>query len=480
MQLAGSMKEMNIQGLTADSRAVRPGYLFAALPGSRADGRAYIDDAIKRGAVAVLAPSGTNLTDASSSVALLTDDNPRQCLALLAARYFGDQPEIVAAVTGTNGKTSVVSFTRQIWSQIGYKAASLGTIGVTAPGRETYLPLTTLDPVELHGILAGLARDGVQHLALEASSHGLDQYRLDGVRMTAAAFTNLSRDHLDYHPTMEAYLEAKARLFTEIMPTGGTAVLNADVPEAARLAALCTDFGHRVISYGRSADAKTGIRLDDLHARPDGLDLTLTLFGERHEISLGLVGHFQAMNALCALGLVVACNGVAAEGAIQMLAGLKGARGRLERVASGPEGGAVYVDYAHTPGALETVLASLRPHTRGRLVCVFGAGGDRDPGKRALMGEVVARLADRAIVTDDNPRGEDPAAIRAAIHAACPDSEEIGDRAAAIRAGMEGLGPDDVLIVAGKGHEQGQTVGDDVIPFDDAETVRRLAGEMAP
>ncbi|MDJ0948243.1 MAG: UDP-N-acetylmuramoyl-L-alanyl-D-glutamate--2,6-diaminopimelate ligase [Alphaproteobacteria bacterium] len=478
MQVAGSITDTDIRGLTADSRTVRPGYLFAAIPGNQADGRDYIPDALGRGAVAVLAPEGTRL-DQAADATLLTDRNPRRRLALMAARYFGAQPDTIAAVTGTNGKTSVTAFTRQIWSHLGRKAASLGTLGLVAPGREEALPLTTLDPVDLHRVLCQLVQDRVDHLALEASSHGLDQFRLDGVRVSAAAFTNLSRDHFDYHANPGDYLAAKTRLFDELLRPGGTAVLNVDVPEWPKLREICLARGHRIIPYGRAADPLDGIRLDSMTARPDGLDIRFVLFGAHHEVSLGLVGDFQAMNALCALALVIACDGEV-EGAVQLLPRLQGARGRMEHVTNAPDGGAVYVDYAHTPGALETVLTALRPHTRGRLVCVFGAGGDRDPGKRPLMGAVVARLADRPIVTDDNPRGEDPAAIRAAIVAACPGAEEVGDRAEAIRRGMDALAPDDVLIIAGKGHERGQTVGERVLPFDDADTVRRIAQERAP
>jgi len=464
--------EADIVGLSADSRAVRPGYLFAALPGARADGRAFIGEAIRRGAVAILAPPGTALDPAEPAIPLITDNNPRRRLALMAARFYGRQPKVVAAVTGTNGKTSVAEFTRQIWRHLGLPAASLGTLGVRAPDREEPLALTTLDPVALHRLLAELAEAGLDHLAFEASSHGLDQYRLDGVRVTAAAFTNLSRDHLDYHPDMESYLAAKARLFTTVMAPGGTAVLNADAPEWPALRALCQGRGHRVIGYGKAAHAVRGLRLDEVTPRPDGLELAASLFGRAQRARLGLIGAFQAWNALAALGLAIAC-GADARAAWAALPGLEGAPGRLQHVGDSTKGGAVYVDYAHTPGALETVLEAIRPHVRGRLLAVFGCGGDRDHGKRPLMGAVAARLADRAIVTDDNPRSEDPAAIRSAILAACPGAREIGDRGQAIRAGIAELGPGDVLVIAGKGHERGQIVGPETIPFDDAEVARR-------
>ena len=476
---------MDVTGLSADSRAVRPGDLFAALPGAHVDGRAFIADAVARGAAAVLAPPGVAedaLGDGGGGVdiALITDANPRRRLALMAARFFGRQPGLVAAVTGTNGKTSVAAFTRQIWSRLGLRAASLGTLGVTAPGRAEPLALTTLDPVALHRILAELADDGIDHLALEASSHGLDQYRLDGVRVAAAAFTNLTRDHLDYHADMADYLAAKSRLFSTLMPEGGQAVLNADAPEWPALSRLCMARGHTVIAYGRSAEAATGIRLEALAPRRDGLDLAVTLFGTPMQTSLGLIGDFQAINALCALGLAIAC-GASPDDAFATLPTLRGAPGRLERVNDESETGDVYVDYAHTPDALAVMLAAIRPHVRGHLVVVFGCGGDRDAGKRPLMGAVVARGADRAIVTDDNPRGEDPATIRAAILAAWHSADvgsqpaevrEIGDRAAAIRAAIAELTADDVLVIAGKGHESGQIVGDTVRPFDDAEIAR--------
>ncbi|NNG04335.1 MAG: UDP-N-acetylmuramoyl-L-alanyl-D-glutamate--2,6-diaminopimelate ligase [Inquilinus sp.] len=463
-----------ITGLTADSRAVEPGFLFAALPGSQADGRDFIGAAIAKGAIAILAPAGTVLPDYAGAATLITDDRPRRRFALIAAAFHGSQPATIAAITGTNGKTSTAHFTRQIWERLGHRAASLGTLGITAPGLENYGALTTPDPAALHASLADLAAAGVTHLAMEASSHGLDQYRLDGVRVTAAGFTNLSRDHLDYHGTMEAYLAAKGRLFDEVLAPGGTAVLNADAPESSALAARARAAGRRVSTYGVAGEA---IRLDDAVPQADGLALGLTIEGRRYSANLPLVGTFQVANALCALGLVLA-DDVAPAAAVEALGHLQGVRGRLEQVARHPNGAPVYVDYAHTPDALETVLKALRPHTVGRLVCVFGCGGDRDPGKRPLMGATVAQLADRPIVTDDNPRTEDPAAIRAATLAACPGAREIGDRAGAIRSAIAGLAPDDVLIIAGKGHETGQIVGEEVHPFDDAEHARAAAAGL--
>ncbi|MBB4286646.1 UDP-N-acetylmuramoyl-L-alanyl-D-glutamate--2,6-diaminopimelate ligase [Roseospira goensis] len=476
---------VEITGLTADSRRVAPGVLFAALPGTRADGRAFIPEAVAKGAAAVLAPADTSL-DPAPAVPVLTADNPRRAFALLAARFHARQPDTVVAVTGTNGKTSTALFTRRIWAALGHAAGSLGTLGASAPGFERPGALTTPDPVLLHQVLAEMAAAGCDHLAMEASSHGLDQCRLDGVRLAAAAFTNLSHDHLDYHGTMDAYRAAKARLFAEVMPAGGVAVLNADAPETPALADLCRGRGHRVLRYGCAADAD--LRLDAAAPTPDGQDLRLTVLGQPYGVRLALAGGFQALNALAALGLVLATGAApdaAPDAAVAALETLTGVPGRMQKVATLDQGAVVYVDYAHTPDSLETVLAALRPHAAGRLVCVFGCGGDRDRTKRPVMGAIAARCADIAICTDDNPRTEDPAAIRAAVLAACPGGLEIGDRAAAIRAGVDMLGPGDVLLVAGKGHEPGQIVGDRVLPFDDAEQVRaavaaRAAGEGGP
>jgi UDP-N-acetylmuramyl-tripeptide synthetase/UDP-N-acetylmuramoyl-tripeptide--D-alanyl-D-alanine ligase len=471
-----ALNEIEIRGLTADSRKVEPGWLFAALPGTRADGRAFIADALSRGAAALLVPTEGDLPQLSRAVPMIRDANPRRRLALLAATFYGKQPRIVAAVTGTNGKTSTADFTRQIWMQLGRRAASLGTLGIVAPDQEIAGALTTPDPIELHRQLAELAGGGIDHLAMEASSHGLDQFRLDGVRVTAAAFTNLGRDHLDYHPTMVEYLAAKQRLFESLLIDGGTAVLNADAPEFVSLVALCHHRGLRVIGYGRKG---AEIRLERSTPTPTGQRLTISLSGRRHELDFPLAGEFQAMNALAALGLVIG-GGDDGEAAIKTLSKLTGVRGRLERVAVHPNGAAIYVDYAHKPGALETVLATLRPHTSGKLVVVFGCGGDRDRGKRPQMGEIAERLADRVIVTDDNPRSEDPAAIRAEILAACRNATETGDRAEAIRNAIAGLAAGDLLVIAGKGHETYQIVGDRTLPFDDAAVAREVLAALTP
>ncbi len=458
----------HLSGLTADSRLVRPGMLYAALPGARLDGRDFIADAVARGAAAVLAPIGTTWPEGVPARPLIVDREPRRALARLAALQSGPQPRTVVAVTGTNGKTSTADFLRQIFASAGRRSASLGTLGVIGPDGSGEPGLTTPDPVTLADTLARLARDGVEAAALEASSHGLDQFRLDGVRFAAAGFTNLTRDHLDYHGTLEAYRLAKLRLFDDLLPAGATAVASTtlDAVTLETLAGIARARGlvlHRVGEYGDV------IRLLRAVPRPGGQ--VLTLDGGR-EIDLPLPGRFQADNALVAAGLAAAC-GVADP--LAMLPRLCGVRGRME-LAAEVNGAAVYVDYAHTPDALERLLLALRPHTAGKLVLVFGAGGDRDRGKRPLMGDVARRLADTAIVTDDNPRGEAPAAIRAAILAACPDAIEIGDRAGAIAAGLEMLRPGDVLAVAGKGHENGQTAAGVTLPFDDVAAVRRLAG----
>ncbi|HZS85246.1 MAG TPA: UDP-N-acetylmuramoyl-L-alanyl-D-glutamate--2,6-diaminopimelate ligase [Stellaceae bacterium] len=470
----------DIRGLTADSREVRPGWLFAALPGARLDGRRFIADAVRRGAVAVLTDergrAEAAASEAAPSVALIADPNPRRRLALMAARFHAPQPATIAAVTGTNGKTSVAAFTRQIWQQTGTPAASLGTLGIIAPGRAIPGALTTPDPVSLHRELAELARRGVAHVAIEASSHGLDQFRLDGLHITAAAFTNLTQDHLDYHGTMAAYGAAKLRLFRELLPAGGTAVLNAESDAFERFAAVSRARNHRILAFGASPGADLGL----IARRPlaHGQELDLDILGTRRRLVLPLVGAFQASNVLAALGLALA-GGAPVQGALDALPNLEGVPGRLQLVASLANGAAVYVDYAHTPDALATVLAALRPHVRRRLIAVFGAGGDRDAAKRPLMGEAVARHADAAIVTDDNPRGEPPAAIRAAVLAGCPGAREIGDRAAAIRTAMAGLEAGDILVIAGKGHETGQIIAGTTLPFDDAAVARAVADELS-
>lgn len=468
-----------VAGLTADSRAVAPGFLFAALPGAKADGRAFIAEAVARGAAAVLAPAGTAWPDGVPARPLLTAEDPRRALALLAAAFHAVQPATLVAVTGTNGKTSTVDFLRQLWALEGSRAASLGTLGLVAPGFPPGASLTTPDPVALHAALAALARGGVTHAAMEASSHGIDQRRLDGVRLAAAGFSNLTRDHLDYHGSMAAYRAAKLRLFDTLLPEGAAAVANAEM-EAESLAALrgiAAARGLRLLTVGEAGEA---VRLLRQVPRPDGQELEVEAFGMRTSLRLALPGRFQADNALMALALAVA-TGMEPARALALLPHLAGVRGRMELAARLANGAAVYVDYAHTPDALERLLAALRPHVApgAHLHVLFGAGGDRDPGKRPLMGAAAARHADRCWITDDNPRSEDPAAIRAAVLAGCPGGVDAGERAGAIARALAALGPGDVLAVAGKGHESGQTIGGVTHPFDDVAVVRGLLNGAA-
>ena len=453
-----------ITGVTADSRKVAPGALFVALPGSAADGRAFIPQALSQGAAAVLAPADT---DQALAPVLITSGDVRRAYAIAARGFYGAQPATCVAVTGTNGKTSVAAFCRQIWAALGLHAASMGTLGVLAQSGNvnqslTGPGLTSPDAADAARMLADLAERGVTHLALEASSHGIDQRRLDGVSLQAAAFTNLSQDHLDYHGDMEAYRAAKLRLFETLLPRGKTAVLNADSEAYSSFAAASIMSGLGVMAVGeRGRD----LSLISRQAVPEGQRLTVDVRGSLHEVLLPLAGAFQASNALVAAGLCIA----AGETPERVLAGLEkitGAQGRLQRI-PGSGRGEVYVDYAHTPDGLETVLKALRPHATRRLIVVFGAGGDRDKAKRPMMGEIAGRLADVAIVTDDNPRSEDPAAIRKAVREGCPDAHEIGDRRAAIREAIAIMGDGDVVIIAGKGHEQGQIVGGVTHPFDD-------------
>jgi len=466
-----------LAGLTLDSRKVQPGYLFAALAGSKTDGASFVADAVRRGAVAILAAPDAPLPPLDPGVVVVRDANPRRRVALMAAAFAGLQPATIAAVTGTNGKSSTVHFVRHICAALGLRAASIGTLGIVSPGFVRESGLTTPDPVQLHADLATLAHEGVTHLAIEASSHGLDQHRLDGLRLSAAAFTNLTHEHLDYHASMESYFAAKARLFAELLPPGSTAVANADSDRAGALAEVCRRRGIRFWSYGRAGKE---FRLLNDRPTPTGQHLVLEVLGRRHDVELPLVGGFQASNALAALGLVVATGGYPAR-AVEALASLKGARGRLQLVARHRSGAPVYVDYAHKPEALETVLATLRPFARGRLIVVFGCGGDRDRGKRPVMGEIATRLADLTLVTDDNPRSEEPAAIRSEIVRGIPGERrnwvEVSDgRHMAIEQGMAALqSADDLLLIAGKGHETGQTVKGITHPFDDAEVAREFA-----
>jgi UDP-N-acetylmuramoyl-L-alanyl-D-glutamate--2,6-diaminopimelate ligase len=458
-----------LTGLSVDSRETRAGHLFAALPGSRAHGAEFVPFALRMGAAAVLTDAeGLARAEAelgALDVPVVVADQPRRALALAAARWFGSQPEVVVAVTGTNGKTSVASFTRQIWEALGETAVNFGTVGVEGAVAAP-LSHTTPEPIALHRLLADLADKGVTHAAMEASSHGLDQHRLDGVHLAAAGFTNISRDHLDYHAGFEAYFEAKLGLFERVLPRQGTAVVNLDDPHGDRVRDVASGRGQRVLAVGRAEGCE--LRLIGQRFDATGQELLFAWGGRSHKVRLGLIGGFQAANALVAAGLAIG-SGSDPAAVIGTLAGLRTVRGRMERAATRANGAAVFVDYAHTPDALTTALTALRPHVMGRLVVVFGAGGDRDRGKRPLMGAAAAAAADVVYVTDDNPRTEDPAAIRAAVRAGAPEATEIGDRAEAILTAVDALQPGDALLIAGKGHETGQVVGQDVLPFDDLE-----------
>jgi len=458
---------LDISGLAMDSRAVKAGDLFFALSGGKTDGARFVDAAIAAGAVAV---AGDHPPPGERSVPFVATQNPRRALALAAAKFFPRQPATIAAVTGTSGKTSVAAFARQIWLRLGHASASIGTIGLVSPKRTIYGSLTTPDPVALHRQLDEIAQDGVSHLALEASSHGLDQFRLDGVRIAAGGFTNLSRDHMDYHPDVAHYLAAKLRLFRELVPPGGAAVISADHEHSQAVIDAASERKLLTMTVGHKGDgAGEGIRLSG--AEVDGLAQKLALEhrGRKYAIRLPLVGEFQVENALVAAGLAIG-TGSEPAAVFSALEHLEGAKGRLERVGE-HNGASIFVDYAHKPDALAKALQALRPYAKRKLVVVFGAGGDRDAGKRPLMGAIALENADSIIVTDDNPRSENPQAIRAAIIAAARGAREIGDRSEAIRTAIAGLQSGDALLIAGKGHETGQIVGDKVLPFSDHEAV---------
>ncbi|AUC98635.1 UDP-N-acetylmuramoyl-L-alanyl-D-glutamate--2,6-diaminopimelate ligase [Bradyrhizobium sp. SK17] len=461
-----------VGGLAVDSRAVKPGDLFFALTGSKTDGARFVDAAIDAGAVAV---AGDHPPQAPLRVPFVVTPNPRRALALAAATFYPRQPATIAAVTGTSGKTSVAAFTRQIWQRLGHASASIGTIGLVSDKRTIYGSLTTPDPIALHRQLDEIAGDGVTHLAFEASSHGLDQYRLDGVRIQAGGFTNLSRDHMDYHPDVAHYLNAKLRLFRDLVTPGGAAVISADHDCSAEVIDAARARGLRIITVGRNADASEGIKLTEATIEGFAQKLAIAHRGRNHAIRLPLVGEFQIENALVAAGLAIG-TGSAADDVFGCLEHLEGAKGRLELVGE-HNGAPIFVDYAHKPDALAKALQALRPYAKRRLVVIFGAGGDRDAGKRPIMGAIAAENADHIIVTDDNPRSEKPEVIRAAIMATAKGAREIGDRAEAIRVGIAGLAPGDALVVAGKGHEIGQIVGGTTLPFSDHEAVAKALAE---
>jgi UDP-N-acetylmuramoyl-L-alanyl-D-glutamate--2,6-diaminopimelate ligase len=465
--------DITVSGVTADSRTVKRGNVFVAITGGKADGARFISPAIAAGAVAIVAEHAPT-TPLPSAIAFVRVANARRAIASIAAKFFPRQPATIAAVTGTSGKTSVAAFTRQIWAANRHCAASMGTIGIVSPRGESYGSLTTPDPVELHRSLDALAGDGVSHLAIEASSHGLDQYRLDGLRIAVAGFTNITRDHLDYHQNFESYLAAKLRLFEELLPKGAAAIINIDHGHAAAVLSAAQARGLAVMTVGRTG---SGIRLVESVRDGFGQKLKLEHARKLYRIRLPLVGEFQAENALVAAGLAIA-TGDDAGSVFAALEHLDGAKGRLERVGES-RGGQIFVDYAHKPDALAKALEALRPYAAARLFVVFGAGGDRDVGKRPLMGAVAAAKADRVIVTDDNPRSEDPAAIRAAILAAAPHAAEIGDRREAIRRAIAELRAGDILLIAGKGHETGQIIGDRNMPFSDHQAVAAVLKELA-
>ncbi|NQV59921.1 MAG: UDP-N-acetylmuramoyl-L-alanyl-D-glutamate--2,6-diaminopimelate ligase [Alphaproteobacteria bacterium] len=474
----GQLADREIVGLTADSRLVAPGYLFAALPSSVADrsinGADFVPEAIRRGAAALLGPPGLAASlKTSVDIPVIEDEEPRRRLSQLAARFFAGQPETVVAVTGTAGKSSIVEFVRQIWAALGRSGASLGTLGVNSSSLQRKLAHTTPDPVILHEALRDLAASGVDRLALEASSHGLEQRRLDYVKVIAAAFTNLSRDHLDYHADEEAYFQAKLHLFKVVMAPGGTAVLPMGSDLTDRLRAVCKARGHRILTFGAGGD----IDLVQRRIVGDGQLLSIAALGHTAELELPLIGAFQAENVLCAIALVLAC-GEDPDAVLAAAAQLTGVPGRLQAVGARANGGRVYVDYSHKPEALRAAITALRPHAKGRLIVVFGCGGDRDRGKRPQMGRIAAELADKTVVTDDNPRSEDAALIRAEVLRGCPAATEIGDRGQAIATAIAWLAPDDVLLIAGKGHETGQEIAGVTHPFDDGDVAHRvLAGE---
>ncbi len=463
-------QDVEITGLSLDSRMIERGHLFAALPGSNIHGASFIETAIEMQASAVLTDrAGAELAKSAlkgSECTLVVVEDPRAAFAHACALWFERQPDVVVAITGTNGKTSVASFTRQIWQLLGLEAVNIGTTGVegafSAPGIHT-----TPDPLTLHRVLGDMANAGVTHAAMEASSHGLDQRRMEGVQLAAAGFTNFTQDHLDYHGTMEAYFEAKARLFSELLSEDGTAVINIDDPHGADLVEACDAREIEVITVGHSNGAAR-LKITGLRMTETGQEVLFRWQGNQYKIALELIGSFQAMNVMVAAGLVIAA-GEEAEAVFSVLPKLTGVRGRMQLAATRSHGAPIFVDYAHTPDAVQTALQALRPHVMGRLVVVIGAGGDRDRGKRPLMGQAAADHADVVFVTDDNPRSEDPEGIRAEILQACPEAIEVADRAEAILRAVDNLSPGDALLIAGKGHETGQIVGDVVYPFDDVE-----------
>ena len=462
--LFGLESDVSVTGLTADSREVGAGMVFAALPGTAMDGRDFIPQAVEKGAVAIL-----STPDVTSDVPVIADKNPRLLYAQTAAKLYPGQPQTLVAMTGTNGKSSTVDFLRQIWAYAGLNSACFGTLGVTSSAGYKPMSHTTPDALALHKTLSELAAQGVTHAAMEASSHGLKQHRMDAVQITAAGFSNLTQDHFDYHPTMEDYFRSKARLFIDLTPLDAPVVINTNDKFGQHLVEVCKGLGQDVLQVGWTGE---DIRIDEVMPHAAGQKMTLIVSGQRHVVDLPLAGEFQVLNAVAALGLAMK-TGVHKSKAIEALEHLKGVAGRLE-LAGKKNGAPVYVDFAHTEDGLDKLLRSVRPHTMGDVIIVFGCGGDRDPDKRQKMGAVAAKLADQVIVTDDNPRTEDAAIIRNTVMTGCPNATEIGDREAAIAEGIKRLGPKDCLVIAGKGHEQGQIVGREVIPFSDVDVARKI------
>lgn len=465
--LAGIESDSHVTGFAIDHRKVAPGTVFGAFKGSRFNGEDFIADAVASGAVAVVAAPEVAVPGAVHIAA----DEPRRAFAQLAARFFKPFPPVVVAVTGTNGKTSNVELTRQLWRMAGHHAASIGTLGVTTADDQASTGLTTPDIVTFLSNMGGLAREGVTHAAFEASSHGLAQYRTEGLPVQAAAFTNFSRDHLDYHGTMDAYFEAKMRLFSEVVAPDGSAVIWMDDPRSEEVVRRCRERGLRLLTVGTKGET---LKLVARSPTQLGQRLTIVVDGREREVTIPLIGAYQAANALTAAALVIATGGDR-DRTLTDVARLQPVRGRLERAVITRAGAPLYVDYAHTPDALRSAIEALEPHAKGRLIIVFGAGGDRDTGKRPEMGEIAARMADLAIVTDDNPRSEDPAVIRRAILAGAPGAREVAGRREAIAAAIAEASADDIILVAGKGHEQGQIIGDRILPFDDVGVARECA-----
>ena len=460
--LFGLENDTSVIGLSADSRLIKPGMVFAALPGTAMDGRDFIPQAISNGAVAILSVEGVK-----ASVPVISVPKPRLVYSQVAAKLYPGQPATLVAMTGTNGKSSTVDFLRQIWAYAGFNAACFGTLGVTSSTGYKPMTHTTPDALALHQTLSELAAEGVTHAAMEASSHGLKQYRMDAVKVSVSGFSNLTQDHFDYHPSLQDYFMSKARLFIDLTPRGAPVVINTNDKYGAHLVEVCEGLGHDVLQVGWTG---SDIRIDEVMPHASGQHLTLVVKGKRHKVDLPLAGEFQALNAVAALGLAMK-TGVDVEQAVEALGHLKGVAGRLE-LAGVKNGAPVYVDFAHTEDGLDKLLRSVRSHTAGEVIIAFGCGGDRDPDKRQKMGRVAAKLADQVIVTDDNPRTEEAALIRNAVLKGCPNATEIGDRAEAIAEGIRRLKPQDCLVIAGKGHEQGQIVGTKVIPFSDVDVAR--------